>query len=123
MISEDRLKPMARLTFISPDFTGQTCELPDGETPVGRSKAAGLVIEHASVSADHCKILVHGPEVIVQEHQSKNGLWVDGLRISGQTQVKHGQTIRSQVQFWALFSFSRIEGQRFSLLRFQDLNE
>ncbi len=85
---------MAQLTFIAGEFTGQTCPLAEGKTTVGRGLAHNLVIEHAGVSGDHCEILVHGPEVIVRDHHSKNGSWIDGKRIQAQAPVKHGQTIR-----------------------------
>lgn len=85
---------MVKLIFISPDFEGQTCELPEGRTTIGRGPANRLIVQHKTISADHCEILVHGPEVIVREHGSSNGSWVDGVKIDGQMPVRHGQRIR-----------------------------
>lgn len=85
---------MPRLIFTQPEFTDQSCELPEGRTVVGRSSRSDLVIRDESVSADHCEILVSWNEVIVREHSSKNGTWIAERRVTGQLPVNHGQTIR-----------------------------
>ena len=85
---------MAKLLFITPEFAGECCALAEGKTTVGRAPGHALIIEHGSVSADHCEILVHGREVIVRECGSSNGTWVDGCRVQGQRAVRHGETIR-----------------------------
>ncbi len=85
---------MTRLVFIAPEFAPHTCELAEGRTSVGRGPKNKLVIQEPSVSADHCEILVNSREVIVREHHSSNGTWIDGKRVEGQWQLKHGQVIR-----------------------------
>ncbi len=85
---------MNKLIFLTPEFSGQVFELPEGITVVGREKQSGLAIPHSSVSADHCEILVYGDEVIVREHGSSNGTWVDGVRVNGQMPVKNRQILR-----------------------------
>ena len=85
---------MARLHFLNDPGAGRTYPLVLEKTSVGRSPHHGLVIDHPSVSADHCEILVYGPEVIVREHGSTNGTFVEGVRVVGQRPVKSGQIIR-----------------------------
>lgn len=85
---------MAQLHFLTAPTVGRTYPLVLEKTSVGRSSHHALVIDHASVSADHCEILVYGPEVIVREHGSTNGTFVDGVRIVGQRPVRSGQVIR-----------------------------
>lgn len=91
---------MPRLILTNPEFNSQSCELPDGTWSVGRTRQSHLVIQDDSVSADHCELLVHGSEVIVREHGSRNGTFVDGVRVKAQSGVCHGQRLR----------FGRVEG-------------
>ncbi len=46
------------------------------------------------MSAEHGELLVSGREVIVREKGSRNGIFVDGVRVQAQSGVKHHQTIR-----------------------------
>jgi pSer/pThr/pTyr-binding forkhead associated (FHA) protein len=85
---------MTQLIFKTPEFSGQSASLPDGKTTVGRAPGNALIIEHDSVSADHCELLLYGREVIVRVRASANGTWVDGALINGQTSMRHGQVIR-----------------------------
>lgn len=85
---------MVQLNFITPQFAGQSYELLEGRTTVGRNPDCDLVLEHGSISSIHCEILVHGPEVLLRDRHSKNGTWVEKARIDGQGQLKHGQTVR-----------------------------
>jgi hypothetical protein len=85
---------MARLILLNPEFSGQSCELPDGRLTVGRSRRSQIILLDDSVSADHCEVLVYGTEVIVREHGSRNGVFVDGVRIKAQSGVCNGQRLR-----------------------------
>jgi predicted component of type VI protein secretion system len=84
---------MPKLIFIDPSFSGHVYELALEMTTVGRGGRNNLVIHHPSLSAAHCEILVHGPEVIVRDLNSRNGTFVNGAKLK-QSQVKHGQTVR-----------------------------
>lgn len=85
---------MARLIFTDTVFTGQAFELRQEKTLVGRGEQNHLIIPEASVSVEHCMILVNGPEVLICELDSHNGTYVDGVRISKQTQIKAGQIVQ-----------------------------
>lgn len=85
---------MSKLIFLGDEFAGEKFEVPDGETPVGRAPNNMLIIDHPDISAEHCRILQYAREVIVRDTGSRNGTWVDGVRVQGQTGVKHGQVIR-----------------------------
>ena len=84
---------MARLVFITPEFSDYAFQISEGKTTVGRAHDNNLIIQHHSVSAHHCEILLHGTEVIVRDGGSTNGIWVDGCRIKGQTALRHGQRV------------------------------
>ena len=85
---------MAKLAFIDKDFAGQTYEFTLEKTTVGRADQNNLVIRDASVSLHHCEILVNGNEVIVCDLDSRNGTFVDGIRVKKQSQVKSEQVVR-----------------------------
>src|SRR5690349_2901947 len=85
---------MAKLIFIDRDFAGHAYNLVVEKTRVGRGDDNTLVLRHETVSAHHCEILANDPEVIVRDLGSRNGTFVDGVRFTGQRQVKSGQIIR-----------------------------
>jgi len=86
---------VAKLIFIDKNFTGQVYELVLDKTTVGRGDQNTLVIHDNSLSTAHSEILVNGPEVIVRDRNSRNGTFVNGVRLRNQqSQVKHGQTVR-----------------------------
>lgn len=83
-----------RLVFVGEPFDGRVCNLELETTTVGRSSGNHLCIQDPSVSAKHCEILVHDSEVIVRDLKSSNGTFINAVRIEGQAQLKHGQTVR-----------------------------
>jgi len=85
---------MTRLILITPEFGAKSCELPDGTLRVGRAPHNDTVLRDESVSADHCELWVHGAEVIVKEFGSRNGTYVDGVRVKAQSGVNRGQVLR-----------------------------
>jgi pSer/pThr/pTyr-binding forkhead associated (FHA) protein len=85
---------MPKLVFIGEHLAGRIYELMVEKTTVGRADHNTLTIHDNSVSANHCEILVNGPEVIVHDLGSANGTFVDDLRVNKQCQVKSGHVIR-----------------------------
>ena len=86
---------MAKLIFTDKNHAGRVYELTLEKTTVGRSDQNILVIPDSSLSALHCEIHVNGPEVIVRDLGSRNGTYVNGLKlVNHQAQLKSGQTVR-----------------------------
>lgn len=85
---------MPKLIFTKDPFAGRVYELTLEKTTVGRGDQNTLALHAPSVSLAHCKILVHGPEVIVHDLGSANGTFVAGVKVNGQAQIKHGQNVR-----------------------------
>ena len=85
---------MAKLIFVHERYMGQFHLLTEGKTTVGRGNQNLLVIPDASVSVEHCLILVNGPEVLITDLNSANGTYVDEGRIHGQCPVTSGQKVR-----------------------------
>lgn len=93
-IGTNSLVDMARLIFVQDKFIGQTHALAQGKTTVGRGSQNSLVIPDSSVSVEHGLILTNGPEILVCERGSANGIFVDDIRVEGQAQVKSGQSLK-----------------------------
>jgi predicted component of type VI protein secretion system len=85
---------MPRLVFIDDKFAGCHYELVLEKTTVGRTDENTLTICDSSISSTHCEILLHGSEVIVRDLDSKNGTFVNDLRLNKQAQLKAGQRVR-----------------------------
>jgi pSer/pThr/pTyr-binding forkhead associated (FHA) protein len=91
-MSNNRHQP--KLIFVGEPFDGRVCKLELETTSAGRGSQNHLCIQDPSVSAKHCEILVHDSEVIVRDLKSSNGTFINAVRIDGQAQLKHGQTLR-----------------------------
>ncbi|RKY23064.1 MAG: hypothetical protein DRP79_09800, partial [Planctomycetota bacterium] len=73
----------------------QTVEylLKEGVNVCGRDENCDIVIDHPQVSRNHLSVMV-GPEgVVVQDLNSRNGTFVNGLRVKNTAQLKNGDTI------------------------------
>ncbi len=86
---------MPKLVFTSSALAHQSYELILERTAVGRGEQNTLVIHDPSLSAAHCEILMHGTEIIVRDLDSRNGTFINGLRLhNSQAELRHGQTVR-----------------------------
>lgn len=84
---------MARLRLITTGFEGHIIVLNLGTNRVGRLSANHFQIEDPSISATHCEILVTGEAIIVRDHHSTNGTFVDGRQVEEAT-LGTGQILR-----------------------------
>jgi hypothetical protein len=55
--------------------------LPDGESRLGSAAGCELVVDHATVSRHHAAVHVDGGSVSLRDLGSRNGTFVDGVRI------------------------------------------
>jgi hypothetical protein len=67
--------------------------LGDGEFVVGRSAGCQLSLDDPLVSRRHAMLVVSRDEVTVEDLDSRNGVLVNGTRISGKTTVQPGDKI------------------------------
>lgn len=85
---------MIQMILTGARFENQSCELPNGTWTLGRSQENQIVIRDESVSGRHCELLVYGSEVIVRELGSRNGTFVQGIRVKAQSGIRHGDEVR-----------------------------
>lgn len=55
--------------------------LNEGTRIIGRSRSSDLVIPSARVSRRHCSLIPSGDGYVLQDHDSRNGIWVEGKRV------------------------------------------
>jgi pSer/pThr/pTyr-binding forkhead associated (FHA) protein len=72
---------MARLVIKSAETEDRVIELNLGMNHLGRSPVSDVQIEHSTVSAIHCEIVLANDGVMVRDCDSSNGTFVGGKRI------------------------------------------
>jgi pSer/pThr/pTyr-binding forkhead associated (FHA) protein len=83
---------MARLVIKSAGFGGRVIELNLGVSRVGRSPENDVQIEHPTVSATHCEIVLAAEGVRVRDCDSTNGTFVGGRKIK-EASLSAGQSL------------------------------
>lgn len=68
--------------------------LSEGENVVGRDPACAVVIEEPDVSREHARIAIDRDSVTIEDLGSKNGTFVDGVRIREKHALSPGSEIR-----------------------------
>lgn len=76
--------PRYRLRYQATDL-----EMPEGDFVVGRSSTCSLALDDALVSRRHAAFHVSTAAVTVQDLGSRNGVSVNGERITGRVQLRH----------------------------------
>jgi pSer/pThr/pTyr-binding forkhead associated (FHA) protein len=73
---------------------GQTFQLSQRQTLVGRSRRCTIVLNSRLASREHCVLERSGAALTLIELGSKNGTWVNGERVSRRRQLATGDEIR-----------------------------
>src|SRR5437870_3321053 len=84
---------MASLLITSEGFHNQVIKLKLGLNRLGRNPKSDVHIEHPTLSATHCELVVANDELIVRDCDSTNGTFVANERIS-EAKLSAGQTFR-----------------------------
>jgi len=84
---------MARLLVRTPGLDNQVLELRLGVNHVGRDPDCDFSIEHSTVSAVHCELILSNDGVLLRDCGSTNGTFVDQEPVK-EAQLEPGQTVR-----------------------------
>lgn len=68
-------------------------EMPLGDFVVGRSANCHLALDDALVSRRHAVLRASESEVVIQDLGSRNGVLVNGVRITAPTRLAHGDVV------------------------------
>ena len=86
MTAPDLLKahPVTKpvLTIIKGPQTGNTFEIEDTETAIGRDPANGIFLNDMTVSRAHAKLMHTTAGTTIEDLGSLNGTWVDGAIVN-----------------------------------------
>ncbi len=94
---------------------GDSFTLPQGEHDVGRVDTCAICVPDNSVSRGHATIFVRGPRVIVRDHGSSNGTFVNDEKIE-EAPVGPGDRIRfGRVEFKVVFETKKQMAQGLKL--------
>lgn len=80
----------ARITLV---FAGRMVELPPGTYVMGRSSSCALRFNDPNVSRRHVEFAVSRTGLKIRDLGSKNGTRVNGLALTRQAELAHGDTI------------------------------
>jgi hypothetical protein len=84
---------MARLVIKAAEIGNRVIELNLGVNRLGRSSDNDFQIEHPTVSATHCELVLGDDGVVVRDCDSANGTFLDGQRVK-EARLAAGQILR-----------------------------
>jgi hypothetical protein len=74
---------------------GDEFAVPEGDTSVGREVGLGLsLVGESTVSRNHAVVTRSGGTVTVKDLGSTNGTYVNGMKVSGQADLRPGDTVQ-----------------------------
>ncbi len=62
-------------------------------TTIGRYPDNDIVIEESHVSHKHCRVLRSGNDYFIEDLESSNGTYINGVRIEGRTRLHNNDLI------------------------------
>ena len=83
-----------RLIFTSAPSEGRFVELTAARLTIGRVAGNDLQLDDQKVSRHHAVIEVHERQAVLRDLGSRNGTYVDGVRLSGAHVLSGGERLR-----------------------------
>lgn len=109
---EQAAEKFPALSFMGGPSMGQIIVLKEGEHIVGRSQKATIVVHDDAISRQHFKISVQGNQATLEDLESTNGTYVNGIRVKRHV-LKDKDTVQISSQTIMTFSyFSDLEVQK-----------
>jgi DNA-binding winged helix-turn-helix (wHTH) protein len=71
-----------------------THRLAAGPSVIGRDPDCEIVLDYTGISRQHARITVRGSDAVIEDLGSKNGTWVNEVRIEGEARLQDGDRIR-----------------------------
>jgi len=82
------------LVLFKKDGSQKSFSLPSNITVIGRRHDCDLVIPLDDVSRRHCRLDLNNETLQVHDLGSRNGTYLNGQKVNGETQVKAGDYLR-----------------------------
>ena len=61
---------------------------------IGRTAPANIILADSEISRSHCQLAIQGDDLLVTDLNSTNGVFIDGVRISGQAVLPVGAMLQ-----------------------------
>jgi diguanylate cyclase (GGDEF)-like protein len=90
----DPTRTRACLTVITGAASGQMFKLVKGDAVIGRSPTAAIRVVDDGVSRNHARIRHDSSGLFLDDMESRNGTFVNGMRVSGSTLLREGDKIQ-----------------------------
>ena len=74
-------------------LAGEAVRVPEGGLGIGRAEENGVVLPDDGVSRYHARLLYDNGSVWLQDAGSRNGVFVNGTRVTGHKALKVGDVI------------------------------
>ncbi|RMF39190.1 MAG: FHA domain-containing protein, partial [Chloroflexi bacterium] len=87
---EETSAPTFQLVVELGPHIGQTFTLSKASVSIGRAPGNDVVIEEPQVSRQHARLTRRGDLMVLEDLNSTNGTFVNGIRISGPHTLAHG---------------------------------
>ncbi|MDD4870464.1 MAG: FHA domain-containing protein [Kiritimatiellae bacterium] len=91
IIEEIDIKSLSHLDILLPDQSPKRIELGRNELIIGRDNDCSIHLPLANASRKHARLFVKGEEFLIEDLNSTNGTYVNGVRISRCTLRNHDQ--------------------------------
>ena len=82
------------LRIVGGTSNGQEIPVTSAKISLGRDEVADYRLTSELVSRSHCEIQVLSEEVVVTDLNSRNGTFVNGVRLQGKQSIKSGDSLR-----------------------------
>lgn len=81
------------MTVLRLRFRDRDVDLVDGQFVIGRAASCQISLDDPMVSRSHATLLVQGNRVVLEDLGSRNGVSVNGQRVTGSRQLEPGDQI------------------------------
>jgi DNA-binding winged helix-turn-helix (wHTH) protein len=92
-MNESAIERPILIELLENNQTRQQFVLESDDVTVGRGEESGIVIPRRQVSRVHIRIYREGNRVILNDLNSKNGTWVNGVQVKGKTDLHDGDEV------------------------------
>ncbi len=85
---------MAKLAIMTGKLQGQKMTLPEKDIAIGRDDSCEIRLTGTEISRRHCLIRIGSRQITAQDLGSRNGTYVNDVKIYEETVLNHGDVLR-----------------------------
>lgn len=85
---------MAKLAIMTGKLQGQKMALPEKDIAIGRDDSCEIRLTGTEISRRHCQLRIRGDLITAKDLGSRNGCYVNDIKIYEETVLNHGDLLR-----------------------------